>query len=369
MSDVWESVLGQERVVEYLRAAARKPGGTYLFSGPPGAGKSHAARVFAAVLVCPQSCGKCAVCDRVLRGIHPDVGVFEPEGYTFPVELIREIVAAAAETPIEAQQRVFILEEAERIAERSQNALLKALEEPGSRVTWILIARSVGAFLPTVLSRCRMVEFSPIHEDALLAELQSSLELPEAEAAAIVRAAGGDMSKSVALASDPTQRDLRALAFRGALARAPSPAWALDQADRVAELAKGAREKEEEKQKTELDAFDSSIGAGKGTAPARKRITDRHKRAARRVENDALLSFIGWMGTAFRDLAAASLGAAPEALLASDFAEEVVEAASARPSSAWVGLAERCLDAQLALYENATPALVVESVLLELVGS
>lgn len=366
MSDIWESVLSQERVVDYLRAAAGKPGGTYLFSGPAGSGKSHAARVFAASLLCEKKCGKCSVCDRVLRGIHPDVGVFEPEGYTFPVELIREIVAAGAQTPIEAPQRVFILEEAERITEASQNALLKALEEPGSRVTWILVARSLGAFLPTVLSRCRLVEFSPIPEDALLGELKVQFGLPEAEALSIVRAAGGDMAKSVALASDSGQRDLRALAFRGAVARAPSPAWALDTATAVAELAKGAREKEEQKQKLELEAFDSSIGAGKGTAPARKRITDRHKRAVRRVENDALLSFIGWMGTAFRDLAAASLGAGPETLLATDFAEEVVEAAPSRPPQAWVDLAERCLDAQLALHENATPALVVESVLLEL---
>jgi DNA polymerase-3 subunit delta' len=130
VSELWARVVGQDRVVAALRAAAIQPGDAYLFDGPPGTGKEEAARVFAAAILCPDQCGTCATCGRVLRGIHPDVVVLEPEGYTYPIEAIRDAVAQASLSPMEGARRVMVVEEADRIVERSQNALLKALEEP-----------------------------------------------------------------------------------------------------------------------------------------------------------------------------------------------------------------------------------------------
>ncbi|HXL41763.1 MAG TPA: DNA polymerase III subunit delta', partial [Actinomycetota bacterium] len=85
MSELWARLVGQDRVTETLPAAATLPGDAYLFAGPPGTGKEEAARVFAAAILCPDHCGTCNICGRVLRGIHPDVVILEPEGYTYPI--------------------------------------------------------------------------------------------------------------------------------------------------------------------------------------------------------------------------------------------------------------------------------------------
>src|SRR5688500_13183715 len=170
---VWDQFMGHPRAASVLKGAAGRPTGTYLFVGSPGVGKRNAARVFAAALVCPEACGECNTCRRVLAGLHPDVTILQPEGYTFPVEVLRATAQAASQTPIEAEHRVFIIQEADRIPERSQNALLKALEEPNRSVIWILLAHAVQPFLPTILSRCQIVDFPPIAEAAMLALLQT----------------------------------------------------------------------------------------------------------------------------------------------------------------------------------------------------
>lgn len=238
---VWDRLAGQERARAVLQAAASAPGDAYLFAGPPGVGKSEAARVFAAGIICPDQCGLCSICNRVLRGIHPDVQVFQPEGLSYPVEGIREAVATASRTPLEADLRIMILEGADRIVERSQNALLKALEEPSTSVTWVLVADSIEPFLPTILSRCRMVEFASVPEEEVT-QLLSRFDLDSENLEMIVRSSRGDIDVALALASDDRVRELRALAIDVAIEAEPDPNWALTLADRVRESAIAARD-------------------------------------------------------------------------------------------------------------------------------
>lgn len=361
---VWDLIAGQERARAILEPAASAPADAFLFSGPPGVGKAEAARVFAAAIICPDQCGTCSICTRVMRGIHPDVQIFQPEGLTYPVELIREMVAAAARTPLEAQRRVLIVEEADRIVERSQNALLKALEEPNPSVTWILVADAIDPFLPTILSRCRTVEFAAVPEDQVAELLRSRFDLDPSQTEVIVRAARGDLERAIHLAADERVRKLRDLAVEAAVAADPSPEWALSVAERVKEAAASAREAEGQSLTEELGALEDSLGS---TGSWRKRVLERHRRVLRKVETEVFAAFLVWLSTAFRDLAAASSGGDRSDLTTSDRAEEITAAAPGRPTAAWLDMCEAALDGQLAIIENANPALVVESVLMRLV--
>jgi DNA polymerase-3 subunit delta' len=361
---IWERVLGQERVRKLLSAAAADPGGTYLFIGPAGVGKVSAARVFAAAALCKDQCGECSSCTRALKGMHPDVVWFQPEGATHRVAAIRELVAQAALSPIEADRRVIIVEEADKIVERSQNALLKALEEPAASVTWILVANALEPFLPTILSRCQIVEFATIPEATVAHLVSDRFEVTDEEASLIVRSARGDLGRAIALAGDESHRQLRERAFAAATARGEEPRWALATGEEVQQAAAEAKDRVRGDQKAELAHLIEIHGDG----PWRRRLADRHKRALRAAETGVYSTFLIWLGYAFRDLAAISAGD-DSTIVDRDHAARIVEAAPERSTSFWLDMAEAAVDGDLAVKENAFGPLVVESVLLRLVPS
>ena len=363
---VWDSFVGHPRARRMLEAAARRPTGTYLFVGSAGVGKRSASRVMAAALICRDGCGTCSACSRVMRDLHPDVTVLQPEGYSHPVDALREAAAAASQTPIEAEHRIFVVEEADRIPERSQNALLKALEEPNRSVVWILLAETVEPFLPTILSRCFVVEFPPVAEDALTELLQARFGLGREEAVSHVRAARGDLDAAVRLAGEKHTQELRRRAIAVTTTARFSGASLLREADAIKLLAALHREQAERAQAKELAEIEEV--SGPQPAGVRKRLAERNKRVLRRLENEVYVDYLTWLGGAFRDLAAASSGGSLEALVANDFVDELAAAGRSRPPGFWVDMVEACLEGQLAIRENANPALVTESVLLRLVS-
>lgn len=361
MNEIFNRLDGQPRARAVLKSSASHGGGSYLFVGPPGAGKADASRVFAAACLCPQRCGACKTCSRVLRDVHSDVSVYQSEGLTYPVDLIREMVAAASLTPLEATRRVMIVEDAGRIAERAQNALLKALEEPNQSVTWILVSDAVEGFLPTVLSRCHIVEFVPVAEEDAVPLVKSRLSLSSEEALVAVRASRGDLDRAIALAGDASARELRRVAIDAAASRRPESAWALETADWLKRASGSARAQSESAQKEELERMEDVL-----SSPSRRRLGEKHRRALRKVETDVFVDFLMWLGSAFRDLAAVSAGASPEEVTNTDRAGDISEAASSRSTAEWLDLAEATLDAQLAIAENANTALTLEALLLRL---
>jgi DNA polymerase-3 subunit delta' len=374
VSQLWGRLVGQDRVTATLKAASGHPGDAYLFAGPPGTGKEGAARVFAASILCPDQCGSCTICGRVLRGIHPDVVILEPEGYTYPIDAIREAVAQAALSPMEGSRRVIIIEEADRIIERSQNALLKALEEPNPSVTWVLVTSVLQPILPTILSRCRLVEFAPVPEAEVAALVRTGVlsahgqgrAVDDDESAIYVRAARGDLERAVALVSDERARHLRALAIDIAirLAADPDARRALQAAQEVRAAATAAREAREKAAAAELAELEEVLGSGRGSAGARRRLGERQKRAVRRAETDVFMEFCSWLAQAYRDLAALSSGAGPDAISAPDRAGDLAAAAARHPTAHWLHMADEALGSQVAIRENAQPALMVEAVLL-----
>jgi len=170
MSRVFDSLVGQREAVDVLRraaaAAARVVAGepgtgmthAWIFTGPPGSGRSVAARAFAAALQCAdQGCGECAACHTTLAGTHADVRFVVPEGLTVGVGEMRALVLRAAGAPTQGRWQVLLVEDADRLTEQAGNALLKAIEEPAPRTVWLLCAPSAEDLVPTIRSRCRVV--------------------------------------------------------------------------------------------------------------------------------------------------------------------------------------------------------------------
>lgn len=158
---VWSELVGQEPALEILRRAVARPEAmthAWLFTGPPGSGRSVAARAFAAALLCPQGgCGQCRECRTALDGTHADVDLVATEGLSIKVDLARDLVQIAARRPSVGAWRVIIIEDADRLTDHSGNSLLKAIEEPGARTIWLLCAPSVEDVLITLRSRSRHV--------------------------------------------------------------------------------------------------------------------------------------------------------------------------------------------------------------------
>jgi DNA polymerase III subunit delta' len=158
---VWDDVIGQESAVATLHRAVTEPGAmthAWLLTGPPGSGRSVAAKAFAAALQCPHGgCGTCRECRTALEGTHADVDVIATEGLTLTVGLARDLVQLAARRPSVGRWRVIIIEDADRLHERAADALLKSLEEPVDRTVWILCAPSLEDVIITIRSRSRHV--------------------------------------------------------------------------------------------------------------------------------------------------------------------------------------------------------------------
>jgi DNA polymerase III subunit delta' len=164
---VWAEVVGQEPTVDLLRGAVASTRGNgsamthaWLFTGPPGSGRSIAARAFAAALQCAEvdaGCGVCQSCRTVLAGSHPDVTQVRTEKVVIPVDDARELVSLAQRAPSTGRWRVILVEDADRLNESSGNALLKALEEPTPRTVWLLCAPTADDVLVTIRSRTRRV--------------------------------------------------------------------------------------------------------------------------------------------------------------------------------------------------------------------
>src|SRR5690606_18584852 len=158
---LWDAVVGQDDVVATLTQAAARPETmthAWLITGPPGSGRSVAARAFAAALQAPDDPeGTSHEARTAFSGTHADVTVHVTERLIITIEEARTLVETAYRSPAQGRWRVIIIEDADRIAERTSNVLLKAIEEPPPRTVWLLCAPSPMDMLPTIRSRCRQI--------------------------------------------------------------------------------------------------------------------------------------------------------------------------------------------------------------------
>jgi DNA polymerase-3 subunit delta' len=348
-----------------LTAALAAPSHAYLFLGPAGSGKREAARAFAAELLAdgapdPGSARRRALADP---SPHPDLAWLRPPGAQHLVEEVRErVIEAAPYRPFEGARRAFVIEAADAMAEESQNALLKTLEEPASYAHIVLISSQPSALLDTVRSRCQEIAFAALDPDAVEARLAASHPGGNPrELRAAARLAGGDLDLAELLLAE-RGRELRAQAE--ALARG-ARAGELDDAPWTALLEAAERRGTEvgEAVRLRLDALadQAKDAADKRTEQRlRKEAAEAGKRASRRGRTEALDAGLALVGAWLRDLAAVGDGASDLVLTADRERELRDDADGLDPRRARRG-AELVMDTRRRLTVNVSEELALEA--------
>ncbi len=375
---VWDEVVGQPAVVVELREAAENPAAmthSWLFTGPPGSGRSVAARAFAAALQCPDhGCGHCTACHTILSGTHADVREVVPDGLSIKVDEMRALVQLAARRPATAPHQVLLITDADRLTEGAANALLKAVEEPPERTVFLLCAPSDHQDdVPiTIRSRCRVVPLRVPQPGAIAEVLVARDGIDPATAAWAASVAGGHIGRARHLARDPEVRAHRetvlglplrmrglgdAFAFAGDLIRtARAEATTQSETRDVAE-------------REELAIAMGAGGVGKGVAAAargakaaERELERRQKSRSTRTQRDAIDRALVDLAGFFRDALVAGSGARVR-LENPDRDADVRSAAAQWSAESVLRRLEAVLACRTALEENVKPEIAVESMM------
>lgn len=342
---VWDSLIGQPRAIADLQRAAAagravladEPGGgpahSWLITGPPGSGRSIAAKCLAAALQCtgPEpGCGECSGCHTTMIGSHPDVKVLATELVQIKIDDIRDLVAVAQQKPTLGRWRVIVVEDADRMVERTSNVLLKSLEEPPPRTIWILCTPTPGDLLITIRSRCRHLQLATPPAAAVAQLVASSEGVSYEDALVAAQVSQSHVGVARALAREPELRRDRTQMFMSLL-RVGSVGEAVVAAGKLVDSAKAAGTEQAERRDTaEKAALMTALGIeeGKRVPPALRsqlrQLEEDQKRRARRSQADSLDRALIDLLSFFRDVTVVQAGAASATdLINVDLIEEV----------------------------------------------
>lgn len=221
----FETLLGNERLKENLRSSIGRGriSHFYLISGPAGSGKRTLARLLAAAILCrsqEKPCGTCPACRKVLGAGHPDfITVDDPEKKTVPVDLVRQARSDMYVRPNESDHKIYLFPRGQDMAEPSQNALLKILEEPPSYGVFFLLTENPEKLLPTVRSRCTQLSLTGLPDSLLRQTLQQ--RFPQADGDTIQSAitrSGGFLGQAISIMEEGSQLPAQTTAFLSAYA-------------------------------------------------------------------------------------------------------------------------------------------------------
>ena len=379
---VFDNLIDQSDTVAILRSAvvAAKNNSdesqdmthAWLFTGPPGSGRSNAASAFAAALVCNESgCNQCIDCSTALKGGHADVELIRTEGLSIKIEEIRELITRASWTPAVAQYRVIIIEDADRLTESAGNALLKAIEEPGLRTVWLLCAPTLSDVLPTVRSRCRNLILRTPSIKAVAALLEK--EGVQSEVAELVaRASQGHIGRARYLAKNPEARTRRTDILKLPLT-ITDMASAFKCAQLLVEAAKRDAESESEKRNdAESIALKEAWGQQgsrmvQGGAKALKDLEKEQKSRQTRMIRDYLDRALLDIATFYRDVLLLQSGSDDkEGLINYDMLRELQIVAGDTQATKTLGKLEAIMKTRTNLSHNAAPLLSVEALMVQL---
>lgn len=213
----FQNVIGQEHIKEHLQNAIsqKKISHAYIIHGERFSGKEFIAKIFAATLQCEKQetepCGECHSCKQAASGNHPDiiyVGHEKPNSIGVE-DVRRQINGDVAIKPYSSVYKIYIINEGEKMTQQAQNALLKTLEEPPVYVVLIILTTNLNALLPTILSRCVILNMRPVRDEQVKEFLKQEMEIPDYKADICVAFARGNIGRAKILAASEEFDNIR----------------------------------------------------------------------------------------------------------------------------------------------------------------
>ena len=375
----WDELTGQEAAIASLQDAAADPDAmthSWLITGPPGSGRSNLAFAFATALL-QGSTASGAEAQRTAAQVaartHPDLAVLATDRVIIAIDEVRQLVAQSQFSPSLASYRVIVIEDADRMTERTSNVLLKALEEPPPRTVWILCAPSAADLLPTIRSRVRTVRLRvpSVAEVAALLVRRDGVEPALAERAA--RESQTHIGMALRLATDAEARERRARTLELALG-VKSVSTAVLAAERLVVLATDdakafTAEREEEERAAALRSLGIEPGASvpMGLRASLRALEEDQKRRATRSVRDGIDRVLVDLMSLFRDVLLLQLGAGVE-LVNEAIRPELDQAARAGTAQQSLGALDAVTLARRRIEGNTPPTLALEAMLITASG-
>lgn len=392
LTGVWADLVGQEKAVGVLRRAAESQPGrsshamshAWLITGPPGSGRSSAAKAFAAALQCvDHGCGQCNACRTTLSGAHPDVTLVRTEALSIGVDEVRELVRRAAMNPVHGCHQVVVVEDADRITERGADALLKAIEEPAPKTVWLLCAPTPEDVIVTIRSRCRRLHLATPRDEAVADLLTRRDGIAPEVAAEAARAGQGHIGRARRLAWDEEAR-----ARRNAIGELPTRLRSLgdclqaaeDLVNQASEEAAAATAEVNAAERAELKkalGFGSSGARPRNAQAALRDLEKQQSARLKRLQRDALDRVLTELTAYHRDVLAIQTGAVrPEEenalrgarLVNAGWSASLHRIADSQSPEHTVATIDAILAARKSLEHGVTPLLVMETLLIAMTG-
>ena len=377
---VFDNLIDQEHVISVLREAvsasadisnqSQEMTHAWLFTGPPGSGRSNAALAFAAALVCKSAgCNDCIDCKTALAGTHADVELVKTEGLSIKIDEVRDLITRASWSPAVGNYRVVVIEDADRLTESAANALLKVIEEPGLRTVWLLCAPSATDVLPTIRSRTRSLVLRTPSVAAVAALLEEE-KFSSAMANFAARASQGHIGRARHLAKSEDARTRRQAILKISLL-ITDVASAFKAAQVLVEAAKAEAEEEAEKRdNVELASFKEAWGQQgskltQGGAKVVKDLEKEQKSRTTRMVRDYLDRALLDIATLYRDILLIQANSL-DSIINTDLIAEITKISNSTTPESTLAKLEAIMSARTNLSHNAAPLLTIEALMVSL---
>ena len=378
---VFGSLIDQTEVISILKDAVeasrmfdnktQSMTNTWLFTGPPGSGRSNAAIAFAAALVCKDGgCSKCNDCMSTIIGNHADVELIKTAGLSIKIDEVRELISRASWAPSVANYRVVVMEDADRLTESAANALLKVIEEPGLRTIWLLCAPTLTDVLPTIRSRCRHLSLRTPSTKAIAKLLTERDGVESSTADFVARASGGHIGRARRLATDSTARE-----NRSNIMKLPFMIKDVSSAFKAAQFLVDAAKADalvdaEKKDEDEISKLKEAWGASgsklvAGGAKVVKELEKEQKSRSTRMVRDYLDRALLDLSTLYRDVLLVQSNSV-DSLINQDLISQINQLAQATKPEQTIRKIEAILKTRRNLAQNAAPLLLIEALMCEL---
>jgi DNA polymerase III subunit delta' len=373
---VFDELVGQEHAIAQIRDAA-EPGSSamthaWLIVGPAGSGRSTLARAFAETLVTGGT-QQPEIIAQVHAGSHPDVSILATDRVTITIDEVRELVSRSYFSPSISRYRVIIIEDADRMTERTSNVLLKALEEPPPQTVWVLCAPSANDVLPTIRSRCRVITLTTPSPEQVAELIRERAGVDYDRALIAATEAQSHIGMAMRLATDDDVWGRRDETVNIAL-RVSSVSQAVNAAAKLVQVATDDQKALLEKlDHDEREAQLRSMGLEPGaTIPPTyrasvKALEENQKRRQTRALRDGVDRILTDMTSVLRDVLMIQLGAGT-ALVNERFRQAIEEKAAGHSIHDTLWRIDEVSEARARIEQNVPPALALEALLIAMSG-